>query len=233
MTGPTSHVRVALLTSALILGACGGEFVGVGDAGPDGASPDGSTGPDAVGRDAASPDGAGPDVIQTDVSPKDVIPPPKEPCPASPPAQGSSCAPVGFECEWGTNVRPSCNTVAECTKAVGWDVVGGDPTCTAPAATCPARYTDIPQGKACPSADNGLACAYSRGECFCEMDIEFGTGTLWQCSSLNPGCPSPRHDIGTPCTDEGLVCDYGACLGGVELSCSSGYWQQAGTSCPG
>jgi hypothetical protein len=147
---------------------------------------------------------------------------------------GSTCSPVGIECEWGTNLNPPCNTVDNCETG-GWVTQPGDPTCAMTVGTCPATYALVPQGSPCPSDENGLVCGYPRGECFCEMNIEVSAGgPAWDCSSLAKGCPAPpRPDIGTVCTDPGLTCDYGACLGGIALVCQMGYWQEAEEECPG
>jgi hypothetical protein len=45
-------------------------------------------------------------------------------------------------------------------------------------------------------------------------------------------CPSPRPRLGTPCTTEGSVCDYGGCSGNVTLKCDGGTWQPTTIACP-
>lgn len=48
---------------------------------------------------------------------------------------------------------------------------------------------------------------------------------------MEPGCRSPRPDIGTPCSDTGHICNYGACSGGVALECADGTWQVTSFAC--
>ena len=134
---------------------------------------------------------------------------------------------VGLECEYGSNPSPDCDRTYDCTSA-GWstpapvDCVSG---------TCPATYKDVDQGKAC--TPMGLACSYAEGQCNCSNQPIAAPSPIWQCSTPVAGCPEPRPDIGTACTQPGLQCDYGACTGGAAEECTDGYWQQAAVGCPG
>jgi hypothetical protein len=59
-----------------------------------------------------------------------------------------------------------------------------------------------------------------------------GQGPIWQCFTPASGCPNPRPDLGTACSDDGLTCDYGSCNGGIAEICQGGYWQEQQTACP-
>jgi hypothetical protein len=109
-----------------------------------------------------------------------------------------------------------------------WSYPTPGPAC--PAGTCPATYADVPQGQSC--TPEGLDCGYSQGQCNCDIQPESAKGLpVWLCTTPAPGCPEPRPNIGSACTQPGQSCDYGACTGGVELECS-GTWQVEQTACP-
>jgi hypothetical protein len=59
-----------------------------------------------------------------------------------------------------------------------------------------------------------------------------GGGAVWQCL-MPAGCPEPRADLGTACSQQGLQCDYGACSGGIAETCMNGIWVQTFVPCPG
>jgi hypothetical protein len=152
-------------------------------------------------------------------------------CPPTAPTSGGACPSVGFECEYGQNANPSCNTIAQCT-ATGW-MYTGNTLC--PVGTCPASYAVASMGDTC--MPQGLICGYPEGTCSCgfgfggPIRLDAG-GPHWVCQQTSPGCPSPRPDIGSACTPEGQMCDYGACAGGVALDCSGGVWRRAFFACP-
>jgi hypothetical protein len=136
--------------------------------------------------------------------------------------------PDGLQCEYGTNPEPSCNQLFLCLSGL-WDATGGS---TCPVGTCPMRFVDVHEGQAC--MPNGLDCAYLEGECNCTISVPAGTGTTstWHC--FHPqGCPEPRPRLGSACTQDGQMCDYGACTSGIAETCMGGYWQWTTTPCPG
>lgn len=150
-------------------------------------------------------------------------------CPKSPPTAGAACTPVDLRCEYGTNPNPSCNQIFACTPS-GWvDQTSGS---ACPAGQCPATYASVPSGQDC--SPESLTCAYPEGECICTRS--FGGPQMltpkWDCIPATDGCPSPRPDIGTSCSQAGLDCNYGACSGGVDLVCKDGRWQQQIIPCP-
>ena len=101
-----------------------------------------------------------------------------------------------------------------------------------PQSKCPS-FSDIQVGHDC--SDNTLTCSYPQGECICTQSVG-GLVTQqpqWDCFPAQTGCPQPRPDIGTPCSDGNQSCNYGACSGGVQLTCAaSGTWQEAVIACP-
>jgi hypothetical protein len=132
-----------------------------------------------------------------------------------------------MQCEYGTNPNPSCDILYTC-DSTGWSSPG-PMSCVV--GTCPADYASVPQGKSC--TPFGLDCAYPQGQCNCADTVPVSMpGPVWQCSTPMTGCPSPRPDVGTSCTSEGLDCDYGACTGGINEVCKDGIWQEQPTACP-
>jgi hypothetical protein len=155
------------------------------------------------------------------------------PCPASQPPPGPSCTDDGLECEYGSNPDLSCNSLATCEKSL-WTYASMDPNC--PINTCPLTYDRITPGGHCDPA--GSSCGYPAGTCSCgsegppmiSIDGGFG-GPTWHCMAATAACPSPRPRIGTPCSGS-QSCDYGACAGGIALTCTNGTWQESYVACP-
>jgi hypothetical protein len=151
-------------------------------------------------------------------------------CPTSPPPSGGACSPLNIYCEYGPNPDPNCNTVVQCTST-GWlTTMGG--LCPPPGAPCPTKYGAVPVNQDC-TQDN-LTCSYPEGVCICTQ--EFGGATRvtpgWDCFPTQAGCPSPRPELGTLCSQPGLDCNYGGCSGGIEEVCKGGYWQPQLVPCP-
>jgi hypothetical protein len=89
----------------------------------------------------------------------------------------------------------------------------------------------VPVDKAC--TPGGFDCAYPEGQCDCTYLTLTANGTpVWQCVTPPSSCPEPRPRIGSACTQDGLQCDYGACIGGAAVQCKDGIWQQFGVACP-
>jgi len=96
---------------------------------------------------------------------------------------------------------------------------------------CPAAYADIQSGGQCPVADE--TCPYAKGTCICNANmggparlVDAAIVTTWACFDATVACRSPRPYIGEPCADPARKCDYGSCIGGVELVCTAGLWQE-------
>ena len=96
---------------------------------------------------------------------------------------------------------------------------------------CPTSYASVPKGQTC--SPEGLDCAYPEGQCNCTRSGPVvRQEPAWVCTPTSAGCPAPRPDLGTACSQPGLVCDYGGCSGGVNEICKDGYWQDQPTPCP-
>lgn len=135
-----------------------------------------------------------------------------------------------MQCEYGNNANEGCDDIESCTST-GWSYPPPGVHLPGCSATCPGSYGDIAQGQSCPAL--GLDCSYSEGQCNCAPLLEGASGgPVWQCSAPAGGCPEPRADLGTACTQEGLSCDYGACSGGIAEQCQNGQWQEEATACP-
>jgi hypothetical protein len=149
------------------------------------------------------------------------------PCPASPPSTQDSCTIDQLTCEYGTNPDPYCNSLYECDGA-HWMAETG-PKCPVPTTECP----PTPPTGNCSSLQQ--ICPYTQSTCICTDDpggLPLQGGPVWSCIPITSGCPSPRPDLGTPCSGAQMDCDYGQCSGGIGLQCKGGYWSQANTACP-
>lgn len=139
---------------------------------------------------------------------------------------------MGLDCEYGSNPNPECDDFENCTST-GWSYPPPGPYLPGCGATCPSTYPGGPTGQDEPCPAEGLDCAYPQGQCNCSIPaMSANQSPIWQCTAATPGCPDPRADIGTACTDEGLSCDYGACTGGIAEACQGGIWVEEATACP-
>jgi len=166
---------------------------------------------------------------------RDGAPAPGAGCPSSQSlvAAGGECSPAGIECEYGTSPAPQCNTIYQCELSAlsgkaDWKLLHFPSTTECPPG-CPADYDDIENDAGC--SPDYLACSYSsKGICFC-AESSVSSAYLWSCTAATTSCPAPRPDLGTPCTGP-VTCDYNACGGGLEMTCSGSYWEIVTTGCP-
>jgi hypothetical protein len=80
----------------------------------------------------------------------------------------------------------------------------------------------------------GQQCSYPEGDCYCAQTAPpTATYPVWQCFTPAAGCPQSPPGVGSSCSQTGLVCDYGACVGGGAVVCTSGSWQTRVLPCPG
>lgn len=195
--------------------------------------------------DMPFPDSGPPDGDKTDSSPlPDSGPLPG--CPSSLPSSGSACVTLGITCEYGGDVRWTCNTVATCSGGAWSLSETKDPSCpTVNASACPPSESDIQPSAAC--SNRGLSCNYSTmaTTSFCNcMDpggpIQIdGGGAQWLCTNqFVGGCPAVRPRLGTSCSQPELQCDYGICgmpTGlGVQCNGATGTWTLGpGSVCAG
>jgi hypothetical protein len=107
-----------------------------------------------------------------------------------------------------------------------------------------ATGVDAPIGPGCPgSPPSGLCtmpqqtCEYTTGVCICSHGSLPTTQLSWHCTTLSSGCPDPQPTLHATCTQPGLTCDYGACMGGQAFECTAegagDEWENAGIACPG
>jgi hypothetical protein len=156
-------------------------------------------------------------------------------CPPKAPNAFLDCTPTGIVCEYGDDPNPGCNRLASC-KAGGWSIAQGNAGCTSDAGLpsgCPATHADVQAGGSC--TDTTLLCGYPEGRCACVTGPDAGP-PQWVCEQPASGCSTPRPRIGESCSNDGLVCDYGACAfgtvrGGIAIKCTGGYWQETAPTC--
>ena len=200
---------VIFAVGAVAFAACGGSTSSVpgdgGTAGTDGASADGtSTSDSGKSGDGSSSSSS---------------------CPSSAPANGSSCAQNGLQCEYGDFIQLACDEIATCQSG-SWSVtIPSDCHTDIDAAACPASESDVPNGDAC--TDFGLMCTYATGVCYCTIDHS-GAPQIWTCFPT-AGCPYPRPRLGDTCTSDGLQCDYSTC--GASVQCTNGTWHEGNGGC--
>lgn len=217
---------VALLVATswpLVLASCGSETSSdvptTTDAGVDGSGPTPSadTSPNDASQDASLRDGG-------------------TGCPASTPAEWSPCPEPALQCEYGNFEFADCNSTATCTTK-GWSIAPPPITTCAPNNTfCPATSADIHNGDACPSS---MTCFYPDITCACTAKGSADGGATWSCDDGPAECPAPRPHLGTPCTEEGQICDYASCGKGgttvrnMQQTCKSGVWRFVFSKCDG
>ena len=191
----------------------------------------------ANGPQPATPDagGSAARVATADLSPR---------CPPTAPNKGATCADDGLQCEYGSDARPCCNTVATCSQA-RWQITpdpvsGPDCGCPTPpnSSACSTSKPSAATGTPCPL--DGLVCRYAEGDCVCRVPcrtvgpMQVCEGSpLWACPTLSPACPIPRPRYGVPCTVTGTQCDYFAAREcGTIIICADGTWRAGMVACP-
>jgi len=102
---------------------------------------------------------------------------------------------------------------------------------------CPSSFAAVPRMTSC--SPYGAICDYSQGRCACSVPagpfpVDASAAAVWLCEDPMSGCPAPRPLYGSPCTQEGQRCDYGACdiPGGTAEVCAGGVWDEALVACP-
>jgi hypothetical protein len=216
----------ALVVVALAVVGCGARTSILDQGNAEGLSDGGSAGSDGnSGEDGQPCVGGG-------------IPCVSSACPSTPPTAGTICTTNNLWCEYGSSPNPRCDDL--------WQCLGRDPPytwhnmtmtstgiCSPPGAVCPVSYA-----VAMATSGNCMTeriCDYPEGTCLC-TSFPGGNpainGPVWSCIPLSAGCPSPRPQLGSPCTTPGPLCDYGACSGGVDEQCIDGFWAIATVGCP-
>jgi len=209
----------SLLVLSILLAACGGKSLD---------NDDGGTGDGGHGSDT----GPGPD--------------PGPDCPTSKPQSGDACGLEDLQCEYGSDIRSTCNTVLTCVNGSWTMPKPFDPSCPTGdnSPSCPAS----PSTATGACSDMGLACNYSTSSqtqfCVCSYMggppmLDGGTPAYWQCSfGTATGCPSARPKIGAKCSQPDLNCNYDVCGApqGLSFQCNAktGTWVEGfGDVCAG
>lgn len=145
-------------------------------------------------------------------------------CPASPPEIGRACA-SGPYCEWGADSHGQCATFGLCASVQSgsnpvWNAVVPDAGCGHLGPQCPATFSSLSSGSACPAQP--LTCEYDEGVCECvTCYTSFLPGAMWACrqytDGVAPDCAQPRPTLNSACTQEGLICDYTPCCSDISL----------------
>jgi hypothetical protein len=150
-------------------------------------------------------------------------------CPTTLPDANTVCTKEGLACEYGDN--PRCLSMALCQSGK-WLVAVIK--CLPPDPSCPATR-EAAAGQSCSPKD--AYCNYSGLTCDCTNCIKYPvqscSGPLkWSCEAPNTdkSCPVARPNLGTVCTVEGKLCEYG-CEPDVSRKCEGGIWIAA--SAPG
>lgn len=195
------------------------------------------------GKTNEQTDGGGDDGGQTDGGPQ-----PGPDCPSAVPSEGASCKIDTLQCEYGSDPRSICNTIAVCNNG-SWTYFKGGDACPTPATNppeCPATFEQVQVGTQCSLM--GDSCNYSTSSatrfCTCSymggpVDMDGGFAGTWQCGSpFETGCPTARPHIGAACSQPDQTCNYDVCgaPSGLAFQCNgqTGTWIQGfGDMCAG
>jgi hypothetical protein len=162
--------------------------------------------------------------------------PPEPGCPFFEPKEQSRCPEIGLQCEFGSDDRIACNSVATCTD-IGWITTAPDERCTPNDEGCPDDAVLIARGGPCDAL--GITCSYPTGTCACDGKFKPGGSDLeftWTCTDPGPGCEPIRPHLGGSCFEEGKVCSYGGCsliVHNVTQKCVGGVWRSIADQCGG
>jgi hypothetical protein len=185
----------------------------------DGGSSDGNARSDGEAGGAAITDAAAGDAAWSPV------------CPENPPTMGDACSTPSVLCEYGNAWwNPNCDLLFSCvgpTNATWYQssVAGGAPCIGPPGANLSACPTSAPAGP----CDAAITCFYDQGNS-CECLQSADAAPQWACIPADPACGTTRPRLGSPCTDEGLVCEYVRCA--YAQQCMNDVWTLAYDSCP-
>jgi hypothetical protein len=163
------------------------------------------------------------------------------PCPATAPLSNAPCDPsVSYRCEYANAGGPQCFTSATCdTLTMVWSVAEPGPGCgEPPPPPCPATFSTLSNGAACPDLLAGPGCEYGEGRCecvTCDQGYVNGhpvTDREWRCrrwDDVAAGCPSSQPPVGSACHTPGQACQYltsPLCVTvGYDVVCRDGYWR--------
>jgi hypothetical protein len=190
----------------------------------DSGAPQDSSLDDTASGDTAMVDGNVQDTGVADTGKPDTG---SSPCPAAVPIKGSTCPKNGLQCQYGSDPRIDCNTLATC-QGTSWQLTLPATSCAGTPPTCPAKQ---PMGTCTPP---GLICGYGSTSCNCSCGPLCGPGGTgyWNCQTAAAGCPATPPNAGTACGTNGTSCRY-QCGDGGSRTCKDGLWITAsGGPCP-
>lgn len=80
-----------------------------------------------------------------------------------------------------------------------------------------------------------LSCVYPEGVCDCALACGPpplpDAGNRWYCGMRGAGCPIQKPAVGTPCSMDAQICNYGSCCQDL-MKCEGGQWKVGGGLCP-
>jgi hypothetical protein len=213
-------------TFAICLAACGGDTSTVqvdASTGGDATASDAQRLPDARGDSGTVPDAASPDAASDAASADSGQDAPS--ADASPADAGQDVVSADAAADAG----PTDSGQDAATDASSFDAAIDAPldSSTDAGAGCSAT----PPTGSC--ATNGRTCTYPAQSCVCSFGAPVASSLHWICLTLSAGCPDPEPAVGSSCTQSGLVCDYGACIGGTAVQCNGSTWAADHPICPG
>ncbi len=133
-------------------------------------------------------------------------------CPIALPAAGTACSPKR-SCIYP---RPNCDIAATCSGSTWAVAYVNDGVCNPPP-VCPAEPVDPTVGS-CDITPGGFArCRYPRESCSSYLECHFQSAgpNGWHAAVLQSGtadncCPLDAPSVGDACTEDGIVCGWGA-----------------------
>jgi hypothetical protein len=164
-------------------------------------------------------------------------PQPPERCPATAPKDDESCTGQAAACDYGNDLRDTCNLHAYCSGSV-WSV-SAVPTCEV---NCPKTRGEVVPGTNCDDAT--MACSWPEGTCACvapktDGGISDAGGSTDGGTTLKKGtwacapppskgtCPLTVPKSGSACVKQ-TICDYGTCelRRDLTFACTGRVWSK-------
>ncbi len=163
-------------------------------------------------------------------------------CPYSEPSPGTSCAPEGIDCEYGTSNGVCANPYIDCENGKWTEPPPTPGPACLPSTGCPSDESQVQVGTAC--GDQDLECNFSTGRCTCSdqtggpIQVNPDGGPIpreWRCEQPQTGCSATRPRLGSACSQEGQPCNYGSCdmPDSIMIQCESGLWVSTPYACAG
>lgn len=166
-------------------------------------------------------------------------------CPETEPVADTECGDGPLLCTYGDGLRPECRGRWRCNDGL-WADGREQPCSMVPDGYC-AEGGNL-EGSCEPLDADGagkehgngeVSCGYDDGQvCLC-LECLLGSCTAsheWTCTASpeleDERCPTTLPNIGGPCAENGIACDYGdPCVAGGLRICRNGVWYPRSTSC--